>query len=307
MMKTIIKVFAFLIIFCFTITGAMAQTWTWNDPVQINLPAGVKYVELSGDQSSETIYGLDATGAISAVSKGSPANASENDPNMELQSAVDLVFGFANTFYVIDADTVGTFDGTNFTTLSEAEQPKVPVEKTGAFKSIATCNNGKLYVLFEVDENEQYLLTGNPPVQDVLTVKLNPQSLNLGSKGNWVTCLIQIPGQDVGKIDPTSVEITNFNYENADHFLDIPIPVDLEAPYAVTSDGRLMVKFVRYNRTTPEDEGSMVGALSLLLPSGPSKGKVDVTATIEANHSELGRVSGEATFKVIVPKAKKQP
>ena len=68
--------------------------------------------------------------------------------------------------------------------LSLDAQPFVPTT-TGIFKHIASGKNGKLFVLYEVATNDQYILTGNPPIAEALVVKLNPQSLNLGSKGNW--------------------------------------------------------------------------------------------------------------------------
>ncbi len=48
--------------------------------------------------------------------------------------------------------------------------------------------------------------------------------------------------------------------------------MDSNAPYSFT-DGKLMVKFVRYNKSTPDDPESIVGALSAILEPGPSKGK----------------------------------
>ena len=35
MKKTIITVFAFLVIFGFAVSGAMAQTWSWSQPITI--------------------------------------------------------------------------------------------------------------------------------------------------------------------------------------------------------------------------------------------------------------------------------
>ena len=36
MRKTIITVFAFMVIFGFVVSGAMAQTWRWTEPALIN-------------------------------------------------------------------------------------------------------------------------------------------------------------------------------------------------------------------------------------------------------------------------------
>jgi hypothetical protein len=304
MKKTILTVVAFLVLFGFAVSGAMAQaTWTWDNPYPISLPTGGKYVELSADPANNALYGIDESGAASSViTTTASVTPPQVAPNIQLSSAADLVVGFGGVVYVIDIDTVGTWSASGFQTFANTEQPKIPSDKTGTFKHIASGNNGKLYVLFEtMDESEQYLLVGNPPVQGALVVKLNPQSLNLRSKGNWVTCLIQIPGYPIEGIDPSSIVITQFEINGTPY--PVNVPVDDNAPMDLGTD-KLMVKFVRYDKGNPTDPESFVGALSPLLPPGSSSGKVDVTATVQATH-DAGTFSGEATFQVIVPKEKK--
>lgn len=300
MKKTIITVFAFLVVFGFTITGAMAQTWTWDDPLPITpLPTGGKFIELSAGPKSATIYGLDVSGAVSAVSTGT-AVSSTDAPEMVLESAIDFVVGFGGIVYVIDENTVGYLNESNFATL---EQPKLPAGQTGTFISIAAGNNGNLYVLFEVNDTEQYLLKGNPPITEGLVVKLNPQSLNLGSKGKWVTCQLQLPeGENITDLDTSSIEITQFKV--GEDVYDVSIPVDNNAPVGTATDKRI-IKFIRYDKTDPANLASMVGALSDIFTE-QSKGKIDVTATVKASLINGETFSGEATFQVIVPKAKKQ-
>jgi len=300
MKKTIITVFAFLVVFGFTITGAMAQTWTWDDPLPITpLPTGGKFIELSAGPKSATIYGLDVSGAVSAVSTGT-AVSSTDAPEMVLESAIDFVVGFGGIVYVIDENTVGYLNESNFATL---EQPKLPAGQTGTFISIAAGNNGNLYVLFEVNETEQYQLKGNPPITEGLVVKLNPQSLNLGSKGKWVTCQLQLPeGENITDLDTSSIEITQFKV--GEDVYDVSIPVDNNAPVGTATDKRI-IKFIRYDKTDPANLASMVGALSDIFTE-QSKGKIDVTATVKASLINGETFSGEATFQVIVPKAKKQ-
>ena len=59
MKKTIITVFAFMVIFGFAVSGAMAQTWTWSDPAKIN-HTGTGYIELSRRSRLMTaMYGVD--------------------------------------------------------------------------------------------------------------------------------------------------------------------------------------------------------------------------------------------------------
>ena len=295
MKKTIITVFAFLVIFGFTITGAMAQTWTWQYAPVTN-PTGI-ITELTANPTADELFALSA-GSIALVELGTTGTETQIfEPPGALTTLTDLTFGYQGAIYAI-ADTA-VASCTPVCALIDA-QPFVPTT-TGTFKHIASGKNGKLFILYD-DRGTQYILTGNPPITEGLVVKLNPQSLNLGSKGNWVTCLIQIPGHLIEGIDPISLVITQFEIDQVVY--PVNIPVDVAAPYDFGSD-KLMVKFVRYNKTTPDDPESLVGALSTILPSGPSKGKVDVTATVQATHTD-GTFSGEATFKVIVPKAKKK-
>jgi len=297
MKKTIITAVAFLVLFGFAITGAFAQAWTWSDPITVT----TKVVEMAGDPKTDAIYGIDELDAVVPLLTGGtlPGTAATGAP--AIAKAKDLIVGFSGLVYTIDDNYVGILNSVP-NPLAD-QQPKIPDGKTGIYKHISSGDNGKLYVLFEtVDELEQYLLVGNPPVQEELVVKLNPQSLNLGSKGNWVTCLIQIPGYDIQGIDPSSIVITQFEINGTTY--DVNIPVDGNAPHAFTNNDKLMVKFVRYNKTTPDDPESLVGVLSDLLPAGPSHGKVPVTAIVQATHTD-GTFSGEVTFQVIVPKAKK--
>jgi hypothetical protein len=294
MKKTIITAVAFLVLFGFAITGAMAQTWTWQY-APVTAPSGI--TELTANPTTDALYGLSGGSAV-PISTGTPVTTGNpfTTPG-DLSNFSDIAVGFQGAVYAITDTAVASCTPT---CTAFVDQPIVPTE-TGVFKHIAAGKNGKLFVLYE-DGANQYILTGNPPVGEALLVKLNPQSLNLGSKGNWVTCLIQIPGYDIQGIDPSSIVITQFEIDGKTY--DVNIPVDGNAPHAFTNDGKLMVKFVRYNKTTPNDPESLVGVLSDLLPAGPSHGKVPVTAIVQATHTD-GTFSGEVTFQVIVPKAKK--
>lgn len=297
MRKSMVTVYLFFVLFAFAVSGAMAQTtWTWSDPITVT----TLVKEMAGDPKSDAIYGIEkVSGAVSPLATGGtlPGSAATGTPFTE---AKDLVVGFGGLVYVISDDTVATASASPYAPI--AGQPKTPAGKEGSFTHIASGNNGKLYVLFETTgESEQYLLVGNSPVQNTLVVKLNPQSLNLGSKGNWVTCLIEIPGYDIKGIDPASVKVTQFVIDG--NPVDVDIPVDPSAPYDFGTN-KLMVKFKRYNKANGDDPASFVGALSGELPPGPSKGTVPVQATIQAEHGEAGLVSGVAEFRVIVPKAK---
>jgi hypothetical protein len=287
MKKTIITVVAFLVVFGFAFSGAMA--WTWNDPYPVTIPTGGKYVKIAADPASNVLYGIDFSGAVSSVITTTAVTISPNAPNTLLESAVDLVVGFGGVVYVTDADTVGIWNGTSFIAFLDVQQPKVPYDKIGTFKNIASGNNGKLYVLFEVSDTEQYLLVGNPPITAITAdVKITPQSLNLGSKGNWVTCRISnlSGGFSVGEIDLASVCVTDIN--------GVQTSV-CPAPGSPSSVGdSLMVKFSR---------SALAAAINLAAP-----GASTVTITVKGSGgAEEGafEFTGSDTIKTKPAKTKK--
>lgn len=74
------------------------------------------------------------------------------------------------------------------------------------------------------------------PLEAVIDIK--PETLRIGSMGEWVTCYIELPGEDVSRIDVSSI------------LLEGIIPVDSTAPTEIgdyDNDGAsdLMVKFDR--------------------------------------------------------------
>jgi hypothetical protein len=288
-----------MVIFGFAVSGTMAQTWTWQF-APVTPPGGI--TELTANPTTDVLYGLSA-GSVITVTTGADGTIVDGFNDSSLTDLNDLTVGFQGRVYVIDDSTVGIWVPPAAPT-ALSQQPITP-NQAGTFRHIASGKNGKLFVLYEVTADDQYILTGTPPIAEALVVKLNPQSLNLGSKGNWVTCLIEIPGYDINGIDLTSISITQFVIDGVAEPVLASIPVDTSAPYDFGTD-KLMVKFVRYNKTTPDDPESFVGVLLPELSPGPSKGKINVTATIQATHDVLGTVTGESTFQVIVPKAKKQ-
>lgn len=300
MKKLAVGVCAFLLFFSFAVSGAMAQaTWTWQY-APISEPTGV--TELTADPATDSLYGLSA-GTVGAISTGSfLTTGGQLTPGSPPYDFTDIAVGFQGAVYAITDKAVASCVPPADCALLP-EQPIVPADTDGVYKAIAAGKNGKLFILYEVAADDQYILAGTPPVQTALTIKLNPQSLNLGSKGNWVTCLIEMTGYDIKGIDPASVVVTQFVIDG--NPVDVEIPVDPSAPYDFGTS-KLMVKFKRYNKADPDDPASFVGVLSGELPPGPSKGTVPVKATIQATHDVAGQVSGEADFRIIVPKAKKQ-
>lgn len=238
MKKTIITVFALMVIFGFAVSGAMAQaTWTWSDPISVTNAV----VEITGDPNSETIYGIDGSGFVGPIVTGGTVSGTALTGAPPIEVAKDLVVGFMGLVYTIDDKYVGVLNSEP-NPLAD-QQPKTPTDKTGTYGHIAAGNNGKLYVLFQVNDTEQYLLIGNPPLITVTAeVKISPQSLNLGSKGNWVTCNIRLPNEYKAKdVDISTVCITAINGNPLEE-LEYICPAD-GAPYNVGE--KLMVKFSR--------------------------------------------------------------
>lgn len=81
----------------------------------------------------------------------------------------------------------------------------------------------------------------------IADLKIEPESINIKSKGNWVTCYIKLPmGFKVTDIDKKTISITRIN----GNILEFPI-FPIERPWETQdsdNDGipdRLMVKFSR--------------------------------------------------------------
>ena len=72
MKKTIITVFAFMVIFGFAVSGAMAQTWTWADPASFSHTGTGKLIELAVDPTNDLLmYGIEMrTGGAVIVTIG---------------------------------------------------------------------------------------------------------------------------------------------------------------------------------------------------------------------------------------------
>jgi hypothetical protein len=95
--------------------------------------------------------------------------------------------------------------------------------------------------------------------------------LNLKSKGNWVSCHIGPPdGYDVGGIDPSSIQITQISINGVDSILDPPISVAPGAPLKA-GDKKLKVKFIRYDKSNPDNPQSLTKVLTDLLAGETGK------------------------------------
>ncbi len=96
----------------------------------------------------------------------------------DLSIITDIAVGYQGVVYGISNNAVGSCTST----CEELNlQPIVPNYRqlhTYRFRQ-----ERKTLSFTEVSPTEQYVLTGNPPITEALVVKLNPQSLNLGTSG----------------------------------------------------------------------------------------------------------------------------
>lgn len=287
MKKIIITVFAFLVLFGFTITGAMAQAWTWDDPIEIT----TKVKEISGDPKSDAIYGIiDATGAVGLLTTGDSTDGIPKTGAPAVAIANDLVVGYGGFVYTIDDDNLGVLN--EDPNPLKDQQPSTPNGLTGKYTHIASGNNGKLYVVFET-EDQQYLLVGNPPVTIITAdAKITPRSLNLGSKGRWVSCRISnlSGGFTVGDIDPATVCIKAINGE------DLTTAVCRDPGSPMQSNDSLMIKFLR---------SDVISAI----PTDATSAEITVTGSGITKDGESFEFTGNDTIKTKpakIPKPKKK-
>jgi hypothetical protein len=236
MKKTIITVFACLVLFGFTLTGAFAQTWTWQY-APVTSPSGI--IKLTINPATNDLYGLSGD-AVAAVVLGEVGTEATPLQNPAVTGFIDLAFGYQGTVYAITSNSVASCVPGDDCSLIDA-QPDVPTETSGTFIDIAAGKNGKLFILYD-DGEAQYILTGNPPSTLVTAdVKVTPRSLNLGSNGRWVTCRISNLSGDftIGNIDRDTVCITAING------VDLTTTVCRDPSSPSSSNGSLMIKFLR--------------------------------------------------------------
>jgi hypothetical protein len=289
MKKTIITVFAFLVILGFAVSGAMAQTWTWSDPITIKASGDITVTELAVDPISEKVYGVrdKVFGELSLTLTTTASASIYTGTQPPTAPIVEAVSGPLSVFYIITANDVFLWTAASgYDTVSP--QPVVPAAG-GSFSQLAAGKNGKIYVLYDVNA-EQYLLIGNPPVTAIAAdVKITPQSLNLGSNGNWVTCRIGLSADySVADIELGSVCITAIDG------VDLTTPI-CRASGSPSSVGRtLMVKFSR---------GELADAITAVSPGASS---VIITVTGSGGDGEGAFVfTGDDTIKTKPAKTKK--
>jgi len=252
MKKTIITLFAFLILFGFAVSGVTAQTW--SEPQKINngpfedFKAYPDYEVLNGYITPDWTVATWDTAVLGAT--GSPVASFT-----ELEAEGFVVAPPVGTKYGVYGTTVGMWvEGQGQDQyVALTEQPNVPVDSEmkaleGSFKYIAAGSNGTLYVIFETTTvpAEQYLLVGDSDWEEV-TVRFAPRSLNLGSKGRWVTCKISdFPQNEENTYTPADINLDNLCIVSInDQLLETPICRDANGPANNRNKKKLMVKFDR--------------------------------------------------------------
>jgi len=296
---------AVFVLFAFSIPGAMAQTWwTWSNPAPYT--GTNPLVELAADSVTGDLYAIDDTGVIVIPTFGTPvtevAVAAGSVPPV-----VDMAGVPGGIFYVIGSSVVGTWDPATSLYDTTLTQPFIPSTDAGVFSSLAVGRDGMLYVLYD-GATGQYILTGTPPViAEQAVINFNPRTLNLGSKGNWVSVHIQLPGDlDESLIDVNSVRISEIA---VDGFTPKPVEIYTApgAPWKIELNDLgvqvLKVKFIRYNKKggTALDDQSLTYQLKSIM-AGANKGKYPVTLTIEGLLTTGERFAGTATFNANVNK-----
>lgn len=305
MKKIIIAAVAVFVLFGLSVPGAMAQTWTWSNPAPYT--GTNPLIELAADSVTGSLYAIDDTGAVVVPALGAP----ETDvtvPAGTVPPVVDMAVGPGGIVYVIGETVVGTWDPATSLYDVTMTQPFIPTaDNAGEFASLAVGRDGMLYVLYNGAAG-QYILSGAPPViAEQAVINFNPRTLNLGSKGNWVSVRIQLPGNlDENLIDVNSVRITEIAVDGFPPKLVEIYPAP-GAPWSVTTDDLgvevLKVKFIRYNKKggTALDEQSLVYQLKSIM-AGATKGKYPVTLTIEGMLTTGEWFTGTATFNANVNK-----
>jgi len=290
MKKAIVSIFAFVLLFGFAVSGAMAQTWTWDTNAG-QIMNGKYFDEFV--VTDNVLYGCIADVCETLTLTTTTASNDIDDGNLDLDLLVDTLS--VPPFAVIDANTVGALAGSGYAPVDP--QPLVP-ESSGAFTHIAAGSNGTVYLIFESESTVQYVITGTSDMTwEEATVRFTPRSLNLGSNGRWITCKISdlpdLPDdtytwEDV--VDGLCIVAVN------DIPLTSPICRDSNGPANTKNDTKLMVKF---NRKALADE------ISAQQEANPDLDKTSTKITLAYSDGTLN-FYGEDTIKTKPAKVKKE-
>jgi hypothetical protein len=246
MRKTIITICAFVVLFGFAVSSAMAQTWKWTEPALIS---NGPFAEFQAYPAFEVLNGCDTSTPPNCTAALFPMTAPgvTNTDTIFTDPEVDSVVAPLGLRYGIDNVTVGLWDGSKYVALDI--QPNLP-SPDGTFTHIAAGADGSLYVIFEETETpaNQHVVVGTPPFTwEFVDVRFTPRSLNLGSNGRWITCKIS----DLPDLPPGTYESWDEVIDGLcivavnDIALDTPICRATEGPSNTKNSSKLMVKFNR--------------------------------------------------------------
>jgi PKD repeat protein len=218
---------------------------------------------------------------------------------MNTKQALDFTWdttGMGMGAYQIEAKAaivLGEVDTIDNTYVDGKVIVRIPVQSGQAF-DLSTFKPGTYVLTVNAHDNAGNQATKSVTFLVVIhaSVDIAPDSLNLGSKGNWITCYIELPaGYHVNEINAASIRLNG------------TIPVDPLAPRTIgdyDNDGipDLMVKFSRDNVIS-------YVLTHIDMTQLAKKGSMTTTLTITGNLNDGTPFQGSDTITIIIPKTGK--
>jgi hypothetical protein len=290
--------------------NAYSQEWTWSDPSPVTSPF---LKEIAADPVTGEIYGIDNTGLlVMPVLTGAAVTGLSQVPGGSDSVVNDIAVAPTGAIFICTESFIKQQDGGIF--VAVVQQPRPPEDSVtpdpedilqGKYTHVAVGQGGRLYVIYQIDSTEtQYLMVGTPPVtSEGVLVEIHPETLNLGSKGKWVTSIINLPeGSDENDIVLETVKISRISIPSLSIDEAVDIPIAEGAPWSVELvDGIqvLKVKFPRYDKADPTDPQSLIGKLrELLAAANAAPGRYEVTLTVDMQLTSLEQFSGTDTIRI---------
>jgi len=290
--------------------NAYAQEWTWSDPSPVTSPF---LKEIAADPVTGEIYGVDSTGLlVMPVLTGTAVTGLSQIPGGSDSVVNDIAVASTGAIFICTESFIKEQEGGTF--VAVVQQPRPPEDSVtpdptdilaGKYTHIAVGQGGKLYVIYQIDGTEtQYLVVGTPPVtSEGVLVEIHPETLNLGSKGKWVTGIIDLPeGANENDIILETVKISRIAIPSLSIDEAVEIPVAAGAPWSVELlDGIqvLKVKFPRYDKANPTNPQSLIGKLrELLTTANALAGRYQVTLTVDMQLTSLQQFSGTDQIRI---------
>ena len=303
-MKTlVIKGWMAMIALLFGLSPLYGQDWIWSDP----LPLRSSVDELSASRETDAVYGITA-GVIGLVETERPVTGMISNLR-DTSFVLDIVTGEKGLIYAVTESKVKSWDQATETSADLDPQPLLPTAGDGqnkaiipgTYRYITAGKSGKLFVIYET-EGGQYLLTAIlSALSDGVVITFDPQTVNIKSKGNWVTCKIGLPqGYDAGAIDPASVKVVKISVQGVgDRTVEMyKAPGAPFGPVTETGGTVFMVKFLNYDKSDTDNPQSFTWQLGDMLKDR-ARGKYLTTITVEGKLSSGEGFSGTAQFQAL--------